>query len=1308
MESAAAFIRSGRTRKTIRMPPCDPVQSPLSCLLMNKESSENPTESLSGNDIPRSPDQQKPTGNSKKKLDLQFECLSSRATPEGDPKMFRKLQSYWEKKSAGMSDLSVLNSDTEPEKNPQIIPATTDRSVFKGMKSAFSLLKSYTQVVMNASNNFSDESLLECQENNKPYQEDITIPVCTPAPQTSPNDFEMTPPSSSPSKIRTERQSRSRDRTPGSTPRSKSTGDIFSCEFPLDFSRDDLTPKISCKRKNYKQARPRRLLSLDPITYSQLIYPDELTLSISEKDNSRENDVKKPAQNIPTVKADEREVVVEIQNIPFRDQNQCTNANDSWPDIKETPDKFHDGKSKSCRKASLETMNLADISEIQQLENTSIREFNDSTFIGDITFDLRGMSAFTDESYLSNTQTFEQSSLAPDVKETIYDIVDEFITPGFLPSIGKATPVSIKNRDLQDMGEINYHDDEAIFREFVDIALQLDNMVQSTQEEHVSDQLDNKLSAGKVADHVNTPENILEGNGDSHAAENEHSAAVLTKMEKETMVQYDINHLAKDLDPCYSPDLRCHESFTESPQYVDTDINWSPLLSLTETNSILSEIWTDTENKRHVLKNRSNLKRPRKLVFDTPENQNSLEDSEPSPKLAKTPVTMSKNTQSNKIMNGVTYAESDKPLNLTLPIEPVDTLVDSYTSYSSCDSCDAIYINTSTSSESSDSDFSYCQNLPQISGKYQGKGKKGLGHTPPTDCPTPILKPPYTRFSSPSYSSDEGRMEALEPQQKLKIDKQSALSDVCRLPYWSLDSHVNYVESVMVNNRLSGDLQKLCDDDNNKHKVVQSDNTEEFLMLTNTASQKYLGTPISKTIVNDTRDCQSLTVNDISTQNDSNKQQTLSMHSEVVQDTGCPSRDNKLNEPSKYMEVADSKPSVQRSVNWNEATTGDKQNYTEIPETYQPNLLQNYQGSYHRDSGFYESMPLYNMNWNSSPVEVEEVQDTSAIKHQPPSVFGTVYKPVLFAQRVDPASYRPDYNTAYMLPSNQVSQFAQNCYNYVHTMKYWDQSYVIQTRNQTSAACLYTDKRSETYLLPDSMFNSTVTIPLQQSTPAEKYSQTFVTPAQQTKNSNNPVQTPSIDREPAVTQPSNNLEVKAGGSTDRKNKRKNGIFGMMADSIKKKLANKFCKPGLLADNFELFDSLKHCHPYLISGWLSSTYLMSLVNKQDFLNSLFQEPLDNSGHIHQWIVDTCRKNTAAIFARDLLFRVFTLEELNNFSMLKLNRKKMAALRKCVKDHFPTMTKWNWKSKCIPLIKSSVSTLFKHRVKQVQLFLMMHSR
>lgn len=137
--------------------------------------------------------------------------------------------------------------------------------------------------------------------------------------------------------------------------------------------------------------------------------------------------------------------------------------------------------------------------------------------------------------------------------------------------------------------------------------------------------------------------------------------------------------------------------------------------------------------------------------------------------------------------------------------------------------------------------------------------------------------------------------------------------------------------------------------------------------------------------------------------------------------------------------------------------------------------------------------------------------------------------------------------------------------------------------------------------------------------------------------------------------------------------------------------------------FGLSDKLKNIKPYVISGWISTTYLRALMSKADLVNEMFDNALDTVGDIRQEIVENCRKNTPAILARDLVFRVFTLSELNNgFKLQKLSRNKLGAIRRCVKRQFPKADKLVWANKCVPQIKSSLRTLFLHRVKKVQDF------
>jgi hypothetical protein len=136
--------------------------------------------------------------------------------------------------------------------------------------------------------------------------------------------------------------------------------------------------------------------------------------------------------------------------------------------------------------------------------------------------------------------------------------------------------------------------------------------------------------------------------------------------------------------------------------------------------------------------------------------------------------------------------------------------------------------------------------------------------------------------------------------------------------------------------------------------------------------------------------------------------------------------------------------------------------------------------------------------------------------------------------------------------------------------------------------------------------------------------------------------------------------------------------------------------------FELRDELKNIKPYVISGWVSSTYLSALMQKTNLVNDIFDNALDEVGDIRTEIWKNCRKTAPSILARDLVFRVFTLGELNGIDLKSLSRNKMGAIRRCVRRQFPSASKYVWKNKCVPQIKASLKTLFTHRVKQVQDF------
>ena len=143
----------------------------------------------------------------------------------------------------------------------------------------------------------------------------------------------------------------------------------------------------------------------------------------------------------------------------------------------------------------------------------------------------------------------------------------------------------------------------------------------------------------------------------------------------------------------------------------------------------------------------------------------------------------------------------------------------------------------------------------------------------------------------------------------------------------------------------------------------------------------------------------------------------------------------------------------------------------------------------------------------------------------------------------------------------------------------------------------------------------------------------------------------------------------------------------------------------------LLPSIQHLKPYTISGWISSTYLQALIQKTDVLNDMFDHALDWNGDIQDWVVDNCKKSSPAVLARDLVFRLMTLRELERAIIWKQNlqcmpRTRLAAIRRCLKKQFPeSFDNKEWKA-CLAYIRSSVTVLFQYRVPQVQDFWLMH--
>ena len=143
----------------------------------------------------------------------------------------------------------------------------------------------------------------------------------------------------------------------------------------------------------------------------------------------------------------------------------------------------------------------------------------------------------------------------------------------------------------------------------------------------------------------------------------------------------------------------------------------------------------------------------------------------------------------------------------------------------------------------------------------------------------------------------------------------------------------------------------------------------------------------------------------------------------------------------------------------------------------------------------------------------------------------------------------------------------------------------------------------------------------------------------------------------------------------------------------------------------LLPPVQHLKPYTISGWISSSYLQALIQRTNILNDMFDHALNWEGDVEDWVIENCKKSSASVLARDLVFRLMTLEELERSiiwkdSLRSMPRTRLAAIRRCLKKQFPkSFNNREWRE-CLAYIKSSVNVLFKYRVPQVQNFWLMH--
>lgn len=169
------------------------------------------------------------------------------------------------------------------------------------------------------------------------------------------------------------------------------------------------------------------------------------------------------------------------------------------------------------------------------------------------------------------------------------------------------------------------------------------------------------------------------------------------------------------------------------------------------------------------------------------------------------------------------------------------------------------------------------------------------------------------------------------------------------------------------------------------------------------------------------------------------------------------------------------------------------------------------------------------------------------------------------------------------------------------------------------------------------------------------------------------------------------------------------MVSMIESKVRQKLQEQITKRRKSLSDTELLEKIQWIRPYIISGWLSTTYLMALVKKTDLINDMFEDPLDENDTIKEWIVQSCSMSRPEVLARDLLFRLFTLKDLQTLSFIDLARfKTYRAIKLAVIKHFKgKMTSSKWKTTCVPFMRSSVDTLFKNRVKVVQNFFLLHA-
>ena len=158
------------------------------------------------------------------------------------------------------------------------------------------------------------------------------------------------------------------------------------------------------------------------------------------------------------------------------------------------------------------------------------------------------------------------------------------------------------------------------------------------------------------------------------------------------------------------------------------------------------------------------------------------------------------------------------------------------------------------------------------------------------------------------------------------------------------------------------------------------------------------------------------------------------------------------------------------------------------------------------------------------------------------------------------------------------------------------------------------------------------------------------------------------------------------------------VVSTAATSIPQQLLNHLCQGHSSVEGRQNMLKLCHIKPYLIHGKVTLPYLLQLINNNRYSYSDLPGYNPATKQISQQMISCVwsQTNRSHIFARNLIWRLFTLAELFGGKTDNLSGDIIAAVQRATIEQY-NITDHTWQWKCVPFIHRSINYLFQHKLR-----------